>query len=274
MKILNTIKRPINYCIRKFRERKQEIIFKNNNYEELISSAIEDIKTNYDTNTIYVLGNGPSLNKQNLNLLENRLTIASNAFYLIYERINWRPTIFTIEDPIIVDDNINFFNSDCESWKFIPYDLSNKIINRDKCIYLNFKRSYVHWRNSSWPFFSNNVSKISYWGGTVSYLSLQIAASINPKRIVLLGTDLSYTIPKSVKKSGINLLSTEDDVNHFSPDYFGKGKKWHIPEVHRMQRSFDAAHESLKNINIELLNATDGGNLKNIPRIDFEEICK
>ena len=86
-----------------------------------------------------------------------------------------------------------------------------------------------------------------------------------------MGTDLSYKIPKSVKKNGINLISTEDDVNHFSPNYFGRGKKWHIPEVHRMQRSFDAAWKNLKNIDIELLNATDGGNLKNIPRIQFKE---
>lgn len=271
MQFLQYIKRPIRYGIRKFNEKKQEDLFAKSNYANNISYAINEIKANHDTSTIFVIGNGPSLNKQNLNLLKNKLTIASNAFHLIYDRINWRPTIFTIEDPIIVDDNMHFFNTDNESWKFIPYDLRKKIKKNDKSIYLNFKRSYMHWSNSKWPFFSDNISKISYWGGTVSYLSLQIAASLQPKRIILLGTDLSYHIPKSVKRSGINLESTEDDVNHFSPNYFGVGKKWHIPEVHRMQHSFDVAFKNLNDINIKLLNGTEGGNLKNIPRINFEE---
>lgn len=271
MNFFQYILRPIKYIIRKFNEQKQDNIFSKENYATSIKSVINEIKTNYDCETIYVIGNGPSLNKQNLNLLKNKFTIASNAFYLIYDRINWKPTICTIEDPIIVDDNMHFFNNDNESWKLVPYDLRAKIKNNDKSAYLNFRRSYLHWSNPKWPFFSDDISKVAFWGGTVSYLSLQIAASFNPKRIILLGTDLSYQIPKSVKQSGINLESTEDDVNHFSPHYFGAGKKWHIPEVHRMQRSFDIAHKNLKKINIELLNGTEGGNLKNIPRISFED---
>lgn len=264
--------RVLNYAVRKGKETGQGFLFKKPQYSEPILDAIASIKRQNKTETIFVIGNGPSLNRQNLDHLSTEFTIASNAFYLIYERINWRPTIFTIEDQLIVDDNIDFFNSDEYSWKFVPYDLSPKISNNSKTVYLNFLRSYRHWSRAGWPYFSQNIVDRCYWGGTVSYLSLQLAAAFRPKRIILLGTDLSYTIPMSVKRDGINLRSTEDDVNHFSPQYFGAGKKWHIPEVERMQHAFQVAYKNLSSMDIELLNATDGGDLKNVPRVDYERL--
>lgn len=264
--------RMLKYIARKKRERIQQALFSSQEYLQPISKSVADIAEANPTDTIFVIGNGPSLNHQNLDLLAGKFTIASNAFYLIYDRIDWRPTIFTIEDHLIVDDNKEFFNQDKESWKFIPYDMREKIRNGDKAVYINFLRSYLHWSRKDWPFFSGDVTAQSYWGGTVSFLSLQIAATFKPKRIILLGTDLSYKIPDSVKRDGINLLSTKDDVNHFSPDYFGAGKKWHIPEVHRMQQSFDSAYMQLAKLGIDLLNATHGGNLKNIPRISYDEL--
>lgn len=264
--------RMLNYFARKQREQKQQALFALPEFAQPLREAIACIKNSNKTDTIFVIGNGPSLNHQNLDLLAEQFTIASNAFHLIYDRIKWRPTIFTIEDELIVDDNKSFFNKDLESWKFVPYDLSSKISAEKKTVYINFLRSYLHWSRKGWPMFSGDAITRTYWGGTVSYLSLQIAATFKPRRIILLGTDLSYKIPNSVKRDGVNLLSTEDDVNHFSPHYFGAGKKWHIPEVHRMQQSFDFAHEQLANLGIELLNATHGGHLKNIPRVNYSEL--
>lgn len=220
---------------------------------------------------IFIVGNGPSINNQNLNLLQNEFTICSNAFFLKYPDLTWRPTIYTVEDPLPAKDNSNFFDSDTDSLKIIPYDLKNFFKNPN-IIYINFMRFYLNSSDKNWPWFSNNISKVTFWGGTVSFLSIQIAAMFNPKEIILLGTDLSYSIPKSaiIKKSVIT--STEDDPNHFNSSYFGKGKRWHLPEVDRMQKAFDKSKEVLDQRGIKLLNATDKGNLKNIKRVDFHDL--
>lgn len=220
---------------------------------------------------IFIVGNGPSINNQNLNLLQNEFTICSNAFFLKYHELNWRPSIYTVEDPLPAKDNYKFFNNDKDSLKVIPNDLKNFFKNPNIC-YINFNRFYLNPLDKNWPLFSNNISDVAYWGGSVSFLSIQIAAMFNPKEIILLGTDLSYSIPRSAIINNSVITSTEDDPNHFNPSYFGKGKRWHLPEVGRMQKGFDKAKEVLDQSGIKLLNATDKGNLKNIRRVNYDDL--
>ena len=95
--------------------------------------------------------------------------------------------------------------------------------------------------------------------------------------IYLLGVDMNYKIHDNVDYFN-NKNSTEihsrlnDDPNHFDPEYFGKGKRWHIPETDRMQKSFTNAYYEMKSRNIKLFNATKNGNLKNIPRINYDSL--
>ena len=56
------------------------------------------------------------------------------------------------------------------------------------------------------------------------FFSIQLAVHLGHNPIYIIGVDLNYSIPQSVKKSGAVLTSTEDDVNHFDPRYFGSGK--------------------------------------------------
>ena len=52
--------------------------------------------------------------------------------------------------------------------------------------------------------------------------------------VYLIGMDFSYSLPESTEIEGCNYTSQEDDPNHFHPDYFGKGKKWHDPQLDRV----------------------------------------
>ena len=222
---------------------------------------------------IFVIGNGPSINTQNLNLLKDEFTICSNAFYLKYKDLNWRPSIIICEDDLPAMDNSDFYNSDDESLKIFPTEFRTFINNISSSYFINFKRTYF--KLTKKPLFSLDFTKKAFWGGTVSYLSLQVAYYFQPKEIYLIGADLSYIIPESaiVSKDGV-ITSMSNDPNHFDPTYFGEGKKWHLPETDRMQLFFDFAFNILKEKKISLFNATNGGNLKNIPRKKFESIFK
>jgi len=66
---------------------------------------------------------------------------------------------------------------------------------------------------------------------------LQLAVYLGFNPIYLIGCDTTYSIPSTVQKVdkvGDKLISThDDDPNHFSSKYFGKGSKWHNPTLRK-----------------------------------------
>ncbi|WKZ52789.1 MAG: hypothetical protein QY329_08615 [Anaerolineales bacterium] len=68
------------------------------------------------------------------------------------------------------------------------------------------------------------------------------------------------------------LISTEHDLNHFDPRYFGAGKKWHEPHVERMIFHYEQAKKVCDEINVQVFNATIGGNLEVFPRVNYQEL--
>lgn len=270
----NIFKRAFNYIIRKERERRltknwarSNDDFIKNNYDKLLA-----MKNKHKDQPCFVIGNGPSINKMDLNLLKDSITIACNSFYLKHEDLNFLPTYYTVEDPLPALDNKFEINSLKGVTKIIPYDLKHVIVPNKDVTYVNFLRSYMRPKNENFPLFSADVDKKIYWGGSVVYMNIQLADFFGCNPIYLIGVDLSYEIPKNIEKDGHILTSNEDDPNHFHPDYFGKGKRWHLPEVHVMQKSFSKANAILNSNSKELINATEGGNLKDVPRINFSNI--
>jgi len=120
--------------------------------------------------------------------------------------------------------------------------------------------------------FSTDLAAGLVQPATVTVALLQIAAHLGFDKIVLIGCDTSYSIPKTVVRSGpavpghedeqLVLTSTDDDPNHFSPDYFGAGRSWHHPRVDNMIRHYELADVVLRSLGIEVLNATVGGALE------------
>jgi len=213
-----------------------------------------------------VIGGGPSINKMPLNDYKDMITIACNGFYLKHEDLDYIPTYYTVEDPLPANDNKDEIMALKETIKVIPYDLIDLIKPDDSTVYINFKRSYMRPSNKNFPLFTDDFENKSYWGGTVMYMNIQLAKYLGCNPIYIIGVDLSYNVPKSVKQNGAVLTSTEDDENHFDPRYFGKGKKWHLPETERMQEAFTKAYEELKKDGVELINAGADSKLKIVPK--------
>jgi len=91
--------------------------------------------------------------------------------------------------------------------------------------------------------------------------------------IYIIGVDLTYTIPDNVSRKGTVLTSNDIDPNHYDKNYFGPGKRWHIPEPERMSQAFQYAHNILKENNqISIINSGIGGNLNCFRRVDFDSL--
>lgn len=219
----------------------------------------------------FIIGNGPSLNRMDLSLLKNEITFGSNAFFLAKSRLGFLPTYYNIEDPLPAEDNADTLNALSDTTKIYAHDLKYCLHPSYNTIYVYFDRYYSKDSSPNFPRFSNNALKVVYWGGTVVYMSLQLAFYLGIREAYIIGVDLTYDVPQSTGSDAI-ITSESPDKNHFHPDYFGPGKRWHHPQVERMQRSIERAAEFFKQNGGGLYNATVGGNLNVLKRVNYDNL--
>ncbi len=231
--------------------------------------ALKRLVSNTGKKRVFIIGNGPSLKVTDLGLLENEITIGFNGIFLLKD---FMPTIYIVEDHLVGEDRSKEIKEfDCPV-KIFPTYLSYCVPCQKNSIFLN------HVPRTSYPFdtdFSSDVAEVSYTGGTVTYTGLQVAISLGFKEIYLVGVDASYKV-QNVKREntyGTGVLeSTSDDVNHFDPSYFGKGFRWHDPNVQTMLQAYRKARNYANEHGVILKNAALGGELETFPRVDYYQL--
>jgi len=218
----------------------------------------------------FIIGNGPSLNNIDLTLLKNEVTFGMNAIYTNFEKMGFYPTYHVVEDTFVAEDRANEINNYKSSTKLFGNYLNYCLKKDEKSILMNVNMDYRTYKN--FPKFSRNISRNIWVGGTVSYLCMQIAYSMGFKEVYLVGFDHNYIVPEGSTVTGNDILSTTDDPNHFNKDYFGKGKRWHDPMLHRMEQAYYKAREFYEKDDRIIKNATAGGKLEIFERIKYENI--
>lgn len=234
--------------------------------------AIEAYQNKHRGQVGVIVASGPSLNDINLDYLQQFVTIGMNRIYLLYEKTDFRPTYYCLEDHMVAEDNAAEISSLEGSVMFIPKDLSYCIKGNANILYANLIRRYRGARQKST--FSANFAEKAYWGGTVTYYALQLAYYLGFNKVYIVGLDHNYTRPTNVK--GEKIVSRKDDVNHFDPRYFDKGKRWHAPNnlVDRMEISYREARRVFEESGRQIINTTPNSKLSEdvFPKMDFVNI--
>ena len=218
----------------------------------------------------FIIGNGPSLKSTDLSLLKKEITFATNGFFLHMPELTWMPTFYVVEDHLVAEDRAHEVNMLRGMTKLFPANLRYILTPDDDTVYFD------HRPRKSAPDgfdFSFDADKHTYAGGTVTFTCMELAAFFGFEEIYLIGVDADYAIPKDAVLMGDGRVKEidmqSDDVNHFHPDYFGKGKRWHEPNVHVMLRAYAEARRECEKRGIAIRNATVGGKLEVFPRQDF-----
>ena len=238
------------------------------------SVLLKEIKRKCSNKKVIVIGNGPSLLKTDLRDIQNKrddyVLIASNGFYLYSKEKDIYANILCVEDSYVAEDMRDEIIA-YKSHKIIPFDLINIFEKQKENIaFIDFRRrlSFLRYRGFK---FNNNFRKHYYWGSTVTYLSLQIAASLSPKAVYLVGCDLNYKVNSEDKVKKNTYLSNKDDQNHFSPEYF-RNKRWHNPHVEMMHIAFNMANDFYRELSIPLFNCSPDSAIKSIPKLSWEKV--
>jgi len=220
----------------------------------------------------FIVGNGPSLNKCDLSLLADEFSFAVNAIFYKTDEMGFVPSYYVVEDNHVIHDNLERIKQfHRPRHRFFPSVYRPFIGEHEDTSYFQMNRGFYeptspHFRE---PRFSKDASQKLYTGQSVTYFNLQLAYYMGFTEVYLIGMDFSYVIPDSAKVKGLEIESTEDDPNHFHPEYFGKGKKWHDPQVDMVGRCYEHAKQVFEADGRAIYNATIGGHLEIFPRVDY-----
>ncbi|MCK5614086.1 DUF115 domain-containing protein, partial [Candidatus Pacearchaeota archaeon] len=232
-------------------------------------AKIKELKDIHKGDKCFIVGNGPSLNKMNLDWMAGEYSFALNRIGLIYEHTIWRPTYFVQVNEISKFNPPHMFEEQIQ----IHHDMGIPvIINSDfgenSCPrhqkYRDMDNRYFMrcWGGRDAPFsekhWSSDISKTATKPGSCLMALIQIACYMGFNKIFLIGCDLGYKDTKGV------------DVNHFTQDYNYMDTEAHIHNT-IMLSSHQLAKKMTAPQGVEILNATEGGFLEIYPRISFAE---
>lgn len=237
-------------------------------------STLKKLHNKYVGQRCFIVGNGPSLNKNDLSLLKNELSFGVNSIFYMTEKNGYKPNFYVVEDGHVINDNIEAISNYDVEYKFLPAIERRKFSRSLDAMFLNFNRGFYEplSPNFNMPRFSTRADKTVYCGQSVTIVNLQLAYYMGFNEVYLIGMDFSYDIPSSAEVNGKDILSTEDDINHFDPRYFGKGKKWHDPKLDNVLASYIHCKNMYEQNSRKIFNATEGGKLEVFDRVDYKSL--
>lgn len=239
------------------------------------------LKDKHKGQRCFIIGNGPSLRVEDLELLKGEITFATNRIFKIFPETDWRPTYYLCIDYLMYGLDHKDINDIDSKIKFVPIERSlaaGKIY--DEIIYYNrvvdcvsIKQGEIV-RGKKFEF-SHNIEEVIYGGQTVLYDALQFAAYMGFSEIYFLGVDFSYKL--EVLEDG-TIIEHDVEENHFSKSY-DEGLEDAIAVVailYAARLAFQKGKEECAKKGIVIKNATRGGKLEVFERISLEEIlgCK
>jgi hypothetical protein len=238
----------------------------------------------------FIIGNGPSLRRMDLSKLAGEVTGASNGFYLMFPELKWRPTFYACVDTQVLPDQAvelaaaraqapgtDFFFPheivDDETWN-LRWSVPTLILPDEHTCY--FPQVPAFWTTDPFDAFPRDPSDGLYAAQTVTVTLLQLAVLYECNPIYLIGCDHAYQVPATARatpalEGGPEVLEStaDDDGNHFSPKYFGRGRRWHQPNLAGMERHYEAAKQAAKGLGVEIFNAGVDSKLEVFPRVEY-----
>ena len=222
--------------------------------------AIKRFQGIHNGERCFIVANGPSLLRTNLDLLANEITFGLNRIYLNFEKSSFRPTYYVSINELILEQFATEI-SKLDMPKFLNWNRRSYYGNPDsKTLFL---KSKMVLRDS----FQYDLTDPLVFGATVTFVALQIAYYMGFRKAIIIGLDHNYAEKGVPTKTEIR--TSVIDESHFHPQYFPKGIKWQLPDLLRSEIDFQIARKSYETDGREILDATLDGKCPVFNRIDY-----
>ncbi len=230
------------------------------------------LKNSLKNQTIICVGNGPSLTQEQVELASNFPVIATNRAYQLFSNslfehggCGWiiinddKRCLEVLPDLPQSFKNIVFstylpssfhkiWSLHRPGWIYAPCKWSVRITQHGLAVEPDIKYE-----------FSESFEKVYYPGKSVIFSAIQFAYFLGAAKIVLIGCDMDYS---GAKRYSHLIKKERHGIGHLGNfNYIDNGKEHMI-----------VCRESLSAKNVELLNATPSGAIKEIPHVTMNDL--
>lgn len=233
----------------------------NSNFGKTNKEALLSFHNKHLGERCFIIANGPSLNNLDLSFLKDEITFGMNRLYLIFDKIGFVPTYYSIINELVIEQ----FADDIASLPtniFVNWS-QRHLFSQDNIHYL---RPYLKINDE----FSFDITKGVYSGGTVTYATLQLAYFMGFKEVFLIGLDHNFA--DKGRPNATEVRKEAEDKNHFHPDYFPKGIKWQLPDLYRSELSYALARQAFEKDGRKVFDATVDGRCQIFEKVDYADI--
>jgi hypothetical protein len=207
----------------------------------------------------FIIGNGPSLKKTDLSLLEDEITFGLNRIYLHFPEMGFETSYYVSVNTLVLEQ--------CAP------DIKSLSMPR-----------FITWRGRRWfdrevifldtdytspADFSGDLTGRIFEGSTVTYVAMQIAYYMGFDEVILIGVDHSFSTKGQPNKT---VVSSGADPDHFSSEYFGEGFRWQLPDLEASEQAYRLARTAYEADDRRILDATVGGKLEVFPKTSYEDL--
>lgn len=263
-------KEKINPYIESFQLIKNRLFY-DLSFSHIINKArLRKNRDKYHGQKCIIVCNGPSLQKVNFDELEESgiFTIGLNKINLLFDKVKFRPSILVATNEFVIEQNFDFYKS-TDIPVFLDYD-GVKRAKRKKELAKVKDLFLVHSINIA-GIFAKDISMSVCPGYTVTYVAMQIAYHLGFTKVALIGCDHNFA-----SKGAANALveQKEKEENHFIPNYFAPGSKWHLPDLLGSEFHYQIARDTFQQNGRKLYNCTEGGKLELLERRSLADFIK
>ncbi len=239
-------------------------LFRRKKYKNNLKSVLL-YKDRYHGKRCFVIGTGPSLKSDDLTLLNDEYTFASNSIFRYFDQTNWRPTFYSVCDRTYFRANFDkCLSVNPKKARLFPLDFIDDFDIFDNSLY--YSRVAITWKRRS---FKTNPLRGMAEGSTVTYFLLQLAAYMGFSEVYLLGIDFNYST--SINNQG--KIIEQKEVRDYAFD--DKASNYTMPNLDAGFISYSAAQKYCeKHSEFRIYNATRGGKLEVFPRVNFDDIIR
>ncbi len=224
---------------------------------------IRSVKNRHIGERCFIVANGPSLRKTDLDRLQGEVTFGLNRIYLGFNESQFRPTYMVVMNELILDQcageisqlNLPLFINWNRHSLFSPSD-ENTIFLKSKMVLVDS--------------FQKDLTKPLIVGATVTFVALQLAFYMGFSQVILVGLDHNYGATGTPSKAEIR--TQDHDLDHFHHGYFPKGFVWQLPDLRRADLDFLLARKAYEAGGREILDATIDGNCQVFPKVEYTSL--
>jgi hypothetical protein len=222
---------------------------------------MQELHNSHAGERCFIIGNGPSLRQTDLNKLQGEFTFGLNRIYLIFPELGFTTSCLVSVNDLVLEQCADEMKA-LELPKYLTWRARRWFSGDRRAVFVDTDFTGVE-------DFSPDASERVFEGFTVTYVALQLAFHMGFSQAVLIGVDHNFFTQGPANQA---VVSQGDDPNHFTPNYFGSGFKWQLPDLQGSERAYRLAKNAYENNGRRILDATIGGKLTIFPKVDYNSL--